>query len=417
MLTLPFDFFLTRLVRVGLLLWAGFMVALFILPLFPQLMDILTISPNRNRIGTDEWPYEKSREGFFTDLSPGRVKMVEAWDGTFLRALMDYDGRMFVGERNDNLLTTDQQEYWEVVETADGYRDSHPLPFPGPKMRWGFDWLLWLAYSPFSIVWWVWKRYTYRLRGAVFVGLPGFRTIRIRPLDRFVLELGENGTDLVLLRKRDYSDHTRVAQFEFPVFVATAETKNMIAVKSTLNGIFRTVNPYRLAYNVDDWPHRLMGVVTSALATYARSKVLPDINPADATVAVKGALVSLIQPMGLCIDDLNVIDITPASAEHAARLAEPELAEADKLAAEKRAVGNAANIRESGKALREYPEAAEIAMAEVEVRRATVVAKNPNAFVFLGNTGNMPVVDVVQERQRRRTLPQPTPQQNSSIEP
>jgi len=391
------------LIRFFLLAWMGVMAALFVIPLVPPLMDKLMIKPNRNRPdGTEpQWPYKPSRSGFFTDLQPGRVKMIETWEGSFIRALMDYNDRVFAGELSTNIYTPDMQQYWEVKPTPDDAHDSNPLPFPGPKNKGTVEWWVWIVYSPFSTIWWSWKRYVYRLRGAVFVGLPGFRTLHIYPLDRFKFKVGRDResvhTDTELELVQDYSDHFRVAQFEFPVFIPTAETSNMVPVKAMLNPIFETVNPYFLAYNTDDqWPHRLFSAVSNAIATYTRSRPIKEVNPADAATEVTAILGETVKPMGIAIVQTLVIDLTPADAEQAKRLGEPEIARAYREAAEERARGDAAPLRESGKALQEYPQAAFIAQAEVTVRVARAMAENPNAFVFLGDPRNINPLDAAQ---------------------
>jgi len=370
--------------------WTAFLFVLTVIPLVPPLMEGLRINPNRNRVRPDgtiaPWPYPVSRRGFFTGLQPGRVKMRETQGESFIDPLMDYDGKIFQGEVKASAVTLDNQRgFWKAVDTPVGDEDSHPIPFPEPKDLGSPDWWRWLITSPFSLTWWMWKRYVYWLSGDIFVGPPGFRTLHIYPMDRMKLVV-VNGIP-TLVQVIDWSDHYRVAQFEFPFFVPNAETQNMVPIKAMLNVICHVENPYLMAYNTDDqWSHRLLAACSSAVGVDVRGKPIKEVTPARTIVEVKRLLEPTVAPFGLAIDDINVVDLTPSQQEHADRLAEPELAIADREAAETLAIGNAAPIRESGRALAEFPEAAVIAVEEVRVRLAAALAPNQNAVAFLGGS-------------------------------
>lgn len=372
--------------------WAALLATIFAVVHIPPVMDGLTIKPNRKSVRPDgspaAWPYPVSRRGFFTGLKPGRVKMRETPNGSFINPIMDYDGMKFIGETAATAISIgNQRQFWKVVNTPMGEQDSHPIPFPEPKGA-GFEpeWWQWLLTSPFSLTWWALKRYIYWLNGGVFIGPPNWRTVHMYIMDRFSLVV-EGGVPVVR-QVTDWSDHYRVAQFEFPLLVPSAETQNMVPMKALLNVICRVTNPYLVAYNTDDqWSHRLLAAASAALGMDVRGKPVRDVHPATTADEVKRLLNIAVADFGLEVDQVQSVDLTPADPVHASRLAEPELAEADRIAAESRAKGNAAPLRESGQALQDYPEAALVAQEEIRVRVAQAMSENPNAIVFLGGSG------------------------------
>ena len=78
-------------------IYVGFWIALFVMPLVPTFIEGLTNEPNRNRTSTDERDYEVSEFGFFTEVLPGRVKVIER-GGEFIRCVMSYEDHLFKGE-------------------------------------------------------------------------------------------------------------------------------------------------------------------------------------------------------------------------------------------------------------------------------------------------------------------------------
>lgn len=392
---------------VGWIAWALFVVVmgallgLFVLPLFPFLVDKLVIRPNADK--TNTWPYPKNEFGFFTYLHPGQVKMIERWGGTFVRAIMDYDGRMFIGERRDNDYTPDQEEYWTVVKTGGGHHDSHPIPFPGFKAYW---W--WIFYSPISIAWWLWKLWVYRLTGAVFVGIPGYQTLRIYPLERFKKAIDSNG-EVTLQMVKDYSDHYRVAEFQSPIRLPSADTQDLMRVWALFNNVLRVENPFFVAYNTNnEWPMRLLASSTASIAAAIR------FRPAEEVVAAKNKdearkleadiqqeLANAVASIGLAVVKTEYMDIDYVDEKDAEKMADKARSLVDKQAAENRAKGNAAPIREFGQALKDFPEAGIIPQTEALVRATQAAAATDKAFIFLGDPRSINPLDAAQIKELR----------------
>lgn len=415
----------------------GLFVVLFVLPFIPFAVDALTNKPNRFRPDNiddgskdreDNKPrYEKSEFGFFTYLEPGRVKIVERGE-RFVRALMRFDDHMFLGERSDNTLQPKDEKYWEVVSSVDNtdptnpkqrFKDSHPLPFPGRKL--GRYRIVWLLYSPLSILWWLWKRWVYAITGAVFTGIYPYQKVRIYPIERFKKTTLENG-EINLLRIMDYSDHYRVADFQFPFQVPQADTQNNLPVAVKENVIARVFNPYLTAYNTDDdWTTRLLASVTEAVTNHTRSKTQEEVLASKSKDMARDLSVA-IEEVGKKADDVahrgstadfgveiiraQNLDITPVELKENSmqrRLADVALAKVDRAAREERAKGEAAAIRESGRALQEFPEAIEVARIEGLVRTAGAVSKE--AIVILGGAQTVDPGQASLVRELRRNGP------------
>ena len=404
-------------VLIGLLV--GIPVFLFLLPLIPGLVGLLANKPNRYRPhktlrgggahaavgtteagppGTTELTYPKSEFGFFTYIQPGRVKRKERGQ-RFITLIMRFDGYMFEGERTDNDLIPRQHEYWKVVRTKNGFDDSGPVPFP--------DWRRdsWWLYAPISILWWMWKWWVYKITGAVFVAWP-FERIPAYRMKRFKQITKEDGSsDYVPIE--DWSDHYRVADFQYPAKIARADTKDKIPVTVLVNEVARVVNPYMTAYYTDeDWPLRLYASIADAITTYTRSRPLDDVQSAkNANQARELANeISLIgdensfdkkRPeergpvcdFGLVIRRSQIIDISPVTLQDgdiAKQLADLAVAKVEKEADKERAEGKAAYIEKSGEALRQYPEAAIIPSIEGMVRAAEALNKGGGIGIFGG---------------------------------
>lgn len=396
----------------------GAMTILFILPFIPRALEPFMIRPNRHRDSArPDGHYEMSRAGFFTDLQQGRVKVKVTWNGSFITMLMDYDGRRFGGEDPSNDLRTDQEGYWQVVPSGN-LPDSHPLPFPAPKGIGSKWWLVWMLYAPFSLVWWAWTRLVYALTGAVWVGIPGFRTIRIYPLERFVVHTLEDGTR-ELVQKWDFSDHYRVADFQLGIRVPSADTNDLMPVKVEFNEIGRVTNPFLVAFNTDDqWPQRFSAAGVNAISTYTRRKPVREVLAAhDAASAeemsdmITERMTRSLGGIGIIVLESQYIDISTVNARDAEMLGDVARAEVDKTARELRAKGDAAPVREIGMAMREYPEAAHIPAIEARVR--AVGAAGDRAIIFFGNDNSDKPMDAVQIQQLRelnaRLAPPKTP--------
>jgi regulator of protease activity HflC (stomatin/prohibitin superfamily) len=427
----------------GTLLWgfalyafpttAGLIVGLFLgivailvgLTFIPRALEPFMIEPNRHKDAPDkDGHYEKSRIGFFTDLQQGRVKVKITWNGSFVTMLMDYDGRRFEGEDPANNLRLDQQGYWKVVESGN-LPDSHPLPFPAPKGFGSPRWFVWMLYAPFSIIWWAWTRLVYWFTGAVWVGIPGYRTIRIYPLERFKFEDRDDG-GRVLVRKWDYSDHYRVGDFQLGVRVPSADTNDLMPVRVEFNEVGRVINPFLVAFNTDDqWPQRFTAACVSAISTYTRQKPLREVlaakdtaNAEEMSDSITARMTRSLEGIGIIVLESQYVDVSPVNDQDAEMLGDVARAQVDKTARELRAQGEASPIREIGKAMREYPEAAHIPALEAQVRTAQVAGDK--AIIILGNNSGIQPMEAatlktLREISERLGLPpaqeQPLPQQ------
>ncbi len=395
-------------------LFMGAMLILFALPFIPRALEPFMIRPNRHRDSArPDGHYDMSRSGFFTDLQQGRVKVKITWNGSFVTMLMDYDGRRFEGEDPGNHLRHDQEGYWRVVPSGD-LPDSHPLPFPAPKGIGSGRWLVWMLYAPFSVIWWAWTRLVYGLTGAVWVGIPGYRTIRIYPLDRFVVHTRADGTR-ELVQKWDYSDHYRVADFQLGIRVPSADTADLMPVKVEFNEIGQTTNPFLVAFNTDDqWPQRFSAAGVSAISTFTRQKPVREVLAAsDARSAeemsetITERMTRSLSGIGIIVKESQYVDISTVRETDATALGDVARAQVDKTARELRAQGEASPIREIGKAMREYPEAAHIPALEAQIR--TAQAAGDKAIIVIGNNADVRPLDAVQVRELRELNARLTP--------
>src|SRR3989344_4374647 len=109
-------------VSISIHILAGVFIGLFILGSIPPGVQALIIDPNKNRPKPDpgepppKFPphYEASRAGVFTPLRPGEAKMIETWNGSFIRGAMNYQERRWRGEPDGVPLTPLHQAYWGV---------------------------------------------------------------------------------------------------------------------------------------------------------------------------------------------------------------------------------------------------------------------------------------------------------------
>lgn len=201
-------------------------------------------------------------------------------------------------------------------------------------------------------------------------------------------------------RRHDYSDHYRLADFQFPVEVAQADTQNFLDLNITGVAIGRVRNMWLAAFNNDNWAQWLFSNIANAVSTYTRARpatqVLAAKDDAQAVelsdrVVASGAYGETGDPLsatssriGVELSRFTIEDISLTNDQHATRLADEAIAEVDKRAAETRAKGHAASIKESGAALKENPEALQIALAEVAVRK--VAAAGDKATIIMDET-------------------------------
>lgn len=229
-----------------------------IFPLFPGAVAALANEPNAHRPEPSVPPHASKLEAakargsvsegydphtfaFFTFISPGVVKIIVRGD-RFRRAIMRYDGRSFYGDTvtthddGTKLLFRDR-EYWDVDQTPKRSEDSHPIP---TKLRKGYT----------DPIWW-WSRYVYEITGAVFTGIPPFQTVYVYWLERLKHIKGEQ-SEVEFYLKQDWSDQFRVAEFQFFILVAGAETRDRLPIDIKLSVTLKVNNPYKAAYDIED---------------------------------------------------------------------------------------------------------------------------------------------------------------------
>jgi regulator of protease activity HflC (stomatin/prohibitin superfamily) len=401
-------------------LMEGFYVSIFLFPPIPGAVNSLIQQPNRYRpapadIGKTEdseittRDYPPSKFGFFVKLVPGREIRIEL-GGIAVKGMMATDHRMYLGEQAND-YTRKHAEYWENVPTPPGYEDSHPIPAPWKKRTWK-----WLIYSPFSIVWWLWKLYVYKLTGAVFTGIYPFQMPRVVPMERFVMRV-KNG-NAVVDRIEDYSNHYRVEQFMFPLLIGDVDTQDMIPLKILLNVVASVFNSYLTAYRTDDrWSSRLIASITDPVTAYARSTSLRTLWVA-ASEAVARTLAERVMALGrrqlppvpldqldprspcvygIQIHSVEIIDISPMNDTDTLAFGAEARAEVQKRALKQLAEGNAAELTETGKAMAAMdvaitnnPAALEIARLQARIRTAQAAAdgKGNNLIIVDGGSIN-----------------------------
>ena len=378
---------------------AALSVFLLVLPFIPGAIDSLANRPNRYGAGR-QLPYAKSRFGFFTFLQPGRVKIIQRGE-KFVRAIMDFDEHMFAGENANNPYTPAHYQYWEVLRSG-AHDDSDPLPFPYPGAR---D--TWPRYALVGILWWRWKRMVYKSTGAVFTGIWPFQTVRVYPMERFKKITEKNGT-VDLERHEDYSDHYRVADFQYPVRIPEADTRDKIAVRVLLNVIARATNPYLVAYYTDDdWPTRYSAAVTTRVTSFTRPRPLDNVLSARdgrEAEALGRYITAGRQTIRFGIKTIlsQVLDISPTDPNIDAKLGDVAIAKVDRDAAKERAIGQAAYVREQGEAMRAYPDGGTaVVQAEALVRAARAAGEGGGTVILGGGSVDPMQAAILQELKRR----------------
>ena len=167
----------------------------------------------------------------------------------------------------------------------------------------------------------------------------------------------------------------------------------MVEFKWLVNQIGRVKNPYMIAYNTDDdWTARHFAAISNAVTSVSRTRPANMLISATdlATAQLLGEQISVltgasVKSFGVEVVRTEVIDVTPTDKDKANKLGDLAISRVDRQAAEERAIGLAAPIREQGKALQEFPEAALIPQNEAMVRAVT--AAGDKAIVVLGGGG------------------------------
>jgi regulator of protease activity HflC (stomatin/prohibitin superfamily) len=390
--------------------YLGFWLTLFVMPLIPNFIERLTNKPNRNRDDHKSTKdYDVSEFGFFTEVKPGRVKIIEK-GGEFIRCVMSYEDHVFAGEVPGSDLRRNDDAYWEVLakkEVPKKVKDSHPLP-------WKPSWIGWVL-LPVSFFWWVWKRWVFKLTGYVFTGIYPFQRVRTDTLEYFVKQkegsssVGESDAagnkhgEERIIRIEDYSDHFRVADFQFPVRVPSADTLDKIPVRVFVDMMARVFNPYQTAYWIDKWSSRLSAASVDAISHYTRARYYDDVISISkeseerefseevvkiGNTAQDGSLTrNSVVPIGIRLSQALILDISPVREEDGVALGEEARARAEKKAMVERAEGRSAEIRKQAEAVRDNGHIGLAVLAsERNVRTAT--AAGDKAIVIVGGSAD-----------------------------
>jgi len=394
--------------------YLGFWIVLFVMPLIPTFIERLTNKPNRNNPDgpSSKRNYPVSEFGFFTEVLPGRVKIIER-GGEFVRCVMSYEGYAFKGEiqketAKKRLLPNDDA-YWEVKKTPSKMTDSHPLPSDWTKFRKGMSkkekakyLLVTFPIIFFSIPWWIWKRWVFKVTGYVFTGIYPFQRVRTYPLEYFKKMKHGDGKEEIT-RIEDYSDHFRVADFQFPVRVPSADTKDKIPVKIFIELMAKVFNPYQTAYWIDDWSSRLSAASVDGVTHFTRAReydnVISIMDPANnrdlskeiEKIGTKGTSKDPVQnsvhAIGISLSQALIIDISPVDDKDGQRLGEVARARVDRDSAVIRAEGRAAEIDKQSVAVKNNG-AIGLAVLSAERNVRTAGAAGDKAIVVIGNGGD-----------------------------
>ncbi len=264
---------------------------------------------------------------------------------------------------------------------------------------------MWLSYSPLSILWWMWKRWVFNRTGYIFTGIYPFQVVRVYPMERFDRVTRSDGT-VDLVRREDYSDHYRVAHFQYPAKIAKADTRDKIPVNVLLNEISQVFNSYLAAYNTDDdWPTRFLGSVSNRVTMFTRPRPLDEVwtSLTPETVGQLADFVTLggkhltdqernagvtapegsTAAFGVKIIETQVLDISPSNPVDEHDLGAEARADVTRKADEHLARGKAAYVREEGEALKAHPYADIVVQTEGMVRAAEA-AGSAGGIVILG---------------------------------
>ncbi len=379
-------------------------VAILIAPFLPYVAEALSNKPNRYQENLMETTYKVSTFGFFTKLIPGQVKIIETKGGSFVRCIMRYEGHTFAG-LVQNEIPINTSDFWRITETSKNgvqCRDADPTM---PLWKIGNEGSLFRNF----ISWWSSKVYSWT--GFVFVGIYPYRQVRTYKMAR-----QEEMPGGATIHKSDYSDHLRVADFEFPVVVKEADTSDMTQVMFEIKVIGRTFNPYLAAYATDDWATRLRAATIDRVTGYTRLHELKDVLAAKrsdtagnklalnimeigtllpkkpkgrgATSEEKPLPIDTIVPFGIMITQVLITEIAPVESTSLTkkRLADVAYARVDSAAAAERAKGTAASLREQIAAVKEGGDVG-LAVLAAEQSVRTAGAADKNAIVIVGGSG------------------------------
>lgn len=361
--------------------------------LSPFFVDLLVNNP-RAKPGQPRPPIVPGRIYFFTFLEDGQVKIIVK-GSKFIRAIMADPERIFTRTGAD----PKNAEYWGIRPALS---NEHEDPVDQFELTW----------NPLS--WWI--HYMYRSNGAVWVGVPFFRELRIDRNVR-VVEKKESGrvvldekTGLPILENiEDWSDHLRTKTFYWYFKVPSVDTKDNIKIGYTGFLKVQCVNPYLASFNIDHWDSALTKEVSTWVNNFNRAELYDNLIAAPDQTKNKMAdfllteLNRVLNPssqtekgIGMKIVDVNIIDQEPQLTEvqakaqtaqwEAERIARATIvtAEADKKKRVLVSEGEAQAIVNKVKAAETLPEIA-LALAEFEAWKEI---KGQALFNFKGGSGN-----------------------------
>ena len=292
---------------------------LFALVLKPNVVRYFTNNPNRNRPpGVSEFTddpglsYPPSIKGCFTNLLSGHGKWI--WSGGKpIRAIINYAGYMLLGNRHDNDLQYHNRAYWEVVPSRwtdsigiqhEGF--SHPIPFPVKDAT-----FFWVLYSPWSILWWLWKLWMYKWNGVVFTGISPWRYVLVYPLEHY-RQATIKGR-ITAQRRFNYTDFFSLAPFQIIFTVSDVNTNDKVPLRVLVSLICRIFNLHLAAFDVEpkgDWFKRVITALTSAVTR--KVSILTYGEVVARTEATKNLLADNVRLIGTrppwTVEELGVWD-------------------------------------------------------------------------------------------------------------
>lgn len=352
----------------------GVAPAAIFLPLF--VVGPLVARPLMNHpFYTEEGKVKPSTFGFFTELQPGWIKIVERGK-RFIRCIMRNPGHRF-----DNTKGVPVPDAWQVIETAGNEHDTYPI-------HRNFKWWKCL-YLPYHFLWYWWKIWVYSMTGMVFTGIPPFQTVRIYPIHYF-RQASDSDGKARLIEKSNFTNYFSALPINFYVYVEGSDTKDKLPVTLLILCVIRIINPYKAAYYTDGWPTRFEALVKDAVNAYTREKSLDDILATrdqgliEAVEALKSALADFgIELTKVSIPDRSIVTEEEMSVTQR-KLAAVALAKPAADARVIQAQGEADALATMAKAIEDGGDAARLAMmTEARVRVAT--AAGDRAVVILGD--------------------------------
>lgn len=278
----------------------------------PVFVDLLVNNP-RARGGEPRPPIKPGRIYFFTFLEDGQVKVVVK-GSKFIRALMMDPERVFTRTGGDPR----NSEYW-------GIRPAGQIEHEEPISQFELTW-----WNPLS--WWI--HWMHLHNGAVWVGVPFFRELRIDKNNRWREETKDGRVVLdtktglpVLENVEDWSDHLRTKTFYWYFKVPSVDTKDFMKIGYTGFLKVECVNPYLASYNVDHWDSALTKEVSTWINNFNKAELYEKLVASSSRTKNKLAEFLLKQlndilyspstgkGIGMKIVEVNIIDQEPQLTE------------------------------------------------------------------------------------------------------